>query len=49
MSAALLPEAFADLEEFAGWILPTEAARMWKTSRRSTQRCCRGSKRCSRT
>lgn len=30
MSAGLLPEGFADLEKFAGWILPTEAARMQK-------------------
>jgi len=30
MSAALLPEAFADLEKFSGWILPTEGARMQK-------------------
>jgi hypothetical protein len=30
MSGALLPEAFADLEKFAGWILPTEGARMQK-------------------
>ena len=28
MSASLLPDGFAELEKFAGWILPTEAARM---------------------
>lgn len=26
----MLPEAFADLERFSGWILPTEAERMQK-------------------
>jgi hypothetical protein len=30
MSAGLLPEAFADLEKFSGWILPSEGARMQK-------------------
>ena len=30
MSARLLPDGFAELEKYAGWILPTEAARMAK-------------------